>query len=44
MPHFLDEIKTSQLSDKLMQDFFTKLTERNESSDILQHSQNRPDS
>ena len=26
--HFLDEIKMSQLSEKLMEDFFGKLTER----------------
>ena len=28
VPHFLDEIKMSQLSDKLMEGFFGKLTER----------------
>ena len=28
VPHFLDEIKMSQLSEKLMEDFFGKLTER----------------
>ena len=28
MPHFLDEIKVSQLSEKLMEDFFGKRTER----------------
>ena len=28
VPHFLDEIKVSQLSEKLMEDFFGKLTER----------------
>ena len=28
VPHFLDEIKTSQLSEKLMEDFSGKLTER----------------
>ena len=28
VPHFLDEIKMSQLSEKLMEGFFGKLTER----------------
>ena len=28
VPHFLDEIKMSQLSDKLIEGFFRKLTER----------------
>ena len=28
VPHFLDEIKMSQLSDKLMEGFFGKFTER----------------
>ena len=28
VPHFLDEMKLSQLSDKLMENFFGKLTER----------------
>ena len=28
VPHFLDEVKVSQLSEKLMEDFFGKLTER----------------
>ena len=28
VPHFLDEIKMSELSDKLMEGFFGKLTER----------------
>ena len=29
VPHFLDEIKMSQLSEKLIEDFFGKLTEKN---------------
>ena len=32
--HFLDEIKMSQLSEKLMEDFFGKLTERTLSKNL----------